>query len=114
MPQRYSPPEGFYDQPFYYVYNGDILTDGQNALNQQIAMIPGIGDFILRRVVGVDRLVNITSPTGQFQFRDRTGAYYESVPVNIQGGGEFAIAPELEYPDTGQIRFDLYTVLRAS
>jgi hypothetical protein len=114
MPQRYQPPPGYYDQPFFYVYNGDILTDGQNALNQEIPMIPGIGNFILRRIVGADRLVNISQPTGQFQCRDRNGSYIQSVPLNIQGGGEFAISPEIEYPDTGQIRFDLYTVLRAT
>jgi hypothetical protein len=114
MAERYSPPAGYYDQPFFYVFDGNILTDGQNALNNSVEMTPGIGDFILRRIVGVDRLVNTSSPTGRFWCQARSGAYIESQPVNIQGGGEFAVAPELEYPDQGHIVFDLYTVLKAT
>jgi hypothetical protein len=113
MPNKlYTPPDGTYDQPFTYVFDATALVDGQDALNQRIDMIPGIGDFILRRIVGVTRVVNTTSPNGQWRYRDAVGNYHQSVPENAAACTDYPVVPELFFPDTSEIGIDLYDVLR--
>ena len=108
--RRYSPPEGFYDLPFTYVYDGTGLVDGSNAAKQFVYIEGGLGDFILRRVVGLDTVINPVG--GQFQIEDDFLRYIQSDPCFVNGGGELVIAPETRYRETGAIRFDLYNVLR--
>jgi hypothetical protein len=107
--RRYTPPEGFDDLPFTYVYNGDDLVDGTNARNLAVEIEGGLGDFILRRVVGLDTIVNPVG--GQFQIEDDFLRYIQADPVFVNGGGELPICPELRYRELGAIRFDLYNVL---
>jgi hypothetical protein len=108
----YTPPAGFEDFPFTYVFDGSKLTDGQNAAKQFVYIEGGLGDFILRRVVGIDRVANPSG--GQFQIQDDLLTWIQSDPCFVQGGGELAIVPETRYREKGAIRFDLYNVLRES
>jgi FG-GAP repeat len=107
--RRYTPPDGFDDLPFTYVFNGDDLVDGTDARNQLVYIEGGLGDFILRRVVGLDTVVNPVG--GQFQIEDDFLRYIQADPVFVNGGGELPIVPELRYRELGAIRFDLYNVL---
>ena len=107
--RRYTPPDGFDDLPFTYVFNGDDLVNGTNARNQFVYIEGGLGDFILRRVVGLDTVVNPVG--GQFQIEDDFLRYIQADPVFVNGGGELPIVPELRYRELGAIRFDLYNVL---
>lgn len=111
MPLLYTPPEGYYDEPFIFVYDASSLSNGQNALNQYVNMDPGIGDFICRRVAGLQSVVNPSG--GQFQMRDNQLRYLQSVPLDAQGTDEIAIPDGVWYSKTGAIRFDLYDILVA-
>jgi len=105
LDEPYQAPPGYFDQPFWYVYNGDNLTNGQDARNVGITTYSG-SDFILRRVAGMDRLCT------QFQLRDNLwrllfdttqGAY-------TAGFNDFPLVPELLYPASAGITFDLLNV----
>lgn len=109
---EYSAPEGYYDEPFIWVYNASSLTNGQNAIGQTVPMDPAIGEFILRRVVGIQSVVNPSG--GQIQLADNSYRYLESLPIYANGTDELAIMPEEPYQPTGAIRFDLYDVLVAT
>jgi len=122
----YSPPRGYYDLPMLWSFDGSVLTDGVNALNQQVPIYAGYGDFILRRSLGFDRVLAHAggfSGTGQFQVRDAQGRYLQQIPqyVNIGGPGsllqnaaQHAVINELSFRENTQIKFDLYNVLRAT
>src|SRR5271166_6375179 len=129
MTSLYSPPPGYYDLPFTWVYDASALTDGQNFLNQQVKIFAGYGDFILRRIVGLDRVLSNAAavpgqvnPPGQFHIRDARGRYLQQFPqyINVGGPGatqnarDIAIVPESMYRENTGINFDLYDVLRAT
>jgi len=109
MSLLFTPPEGYYDTMFIFVYSTSSLLNGQNALNQRIDMDPGIGDFICRRVAGIQSVVNPSG--GQFQMRDNQLQNLQSLPLNAQGTDEIAIPDGVFYSKTGAIRFDLFDVL---
>jgi hypothetical protein len=129
MSLLYTPPEGFVDAPFAWVYdlnnpNGQNvpLTNGQNYPNQFISIDSGWGDFILRRIAGLDRALN-NAASGQYQIRDMIGRYLQSLPTCVGLGGpvqpsqstaQIAIVPEVPYKELSQIRFDLFDIKRAS
>ena len=106
----YTPPQGYYDLPFTWVYDASGLTDGASYPNQYVYLQGGYGDFVLRRLVGIDRVLN--PATGLFQIRDRFNAPTVSALVQSQNVTDQAILPELFYPETGAIKFDLYNILR--
>jgi hypothetical protein len=107
----YTPPDGYYDQPFIWIYDASGLQDGQNALNQYVYIQAPLGDFILRRIAGIKGVVNPSG--GQYQIKDKDGAYIEASPEYVTEDDDIMIIPELRYPETGFIGFDLYDVLRA-
>jgi hypothetical protein len=123
MSLLYQPPPGYYDLPMIWIYDGSALTDGTVALpNQQVPIFAGFGDFVLRRIVGLNNVLSKNTPNGQFQVRDAVGRYIQSVPQNIGSGGpgqiavssaDIAVIPELLYRENRQIYFDLYNILRA-
>lgn len=108
MTKLYSPPEGYIDLPFTWAYDGSGLTNGLNYLNQNVYLLGGYGDFIMRRVVGLDRL--LTAGAGLYQLKDRNNKEFQSLPVIVDGSSELMIVPEQPYPETGLIRFDLYDI----
>lgn len=115
MPDTYTPPDGSYDQPFYWIFDAQDLTDGSNALNQAQPILAGFGDFILRRTVGWAGVINTETPqAGAYQVKDRSLRYIESDPVYVQPApaDDNPVVPELLYPELSAIRFDLYNVLR--
>lgn len=108
MTKLYSPPEGYIDLPFTWAYDGSGLTNGLNYLNQNVYLLGGYGDFIMRRVVGLDRL--LAAGSGLYQLKDRNNKEWQSLPVIVDGSSELMIVPEQPYPETGLIRFDLYDI----
>jgi FG-GAP repeat len=108
----YRPPEGYYDVPFTWIFDASQLTDGVNALNQFVYIKAGYGDFICRRIVGLASVLNPT--TGKFQIKDRYERPIESDPkfVTAPGTDDELLIREIDYPETSNIRFDLYNVLR--
>lgn len=126
----YETPDGYFDIPQLWVFDGSQLTDGSNALNQSIPILAGYGDFVLRRVVGLDRLLSNlahvsgqATPPGQFQIQDALGNYLEQVPTYVTTGGQanpniatatIAVLPERMYKENTKINFDLYDILRAA
>ena len=106
----YSPPAGFYDAPFTWIFDGSGLTDASNALNIALPIYAGYGDFVMRRVVGLDNVLNAS--TGQFQYYDKLRRALQEVPQDINNGGEFATVPEIVYPENSSIYFDLWNVSR--
>lgn len=121
MVPLYTAPDGYYDLPFIWIYDGSGLTNGVNALNQRVSIYAGYGDFILRRIVGMDRVLqaNAGVNTGRFQVQDSRGRYIEEFPqyVGVGGAGsatqnsrDIAISKELYFRENTQINFDLYNV----
>jgi hypothetical protein len=111
LSRNYTPPEGSYDLPFTWIFDGTILQDNQTARQLPVQILPGFGDFVLRRIVGLDRVLN--PQTGQYQIYNKSNVPLEADPVFVQGGGELAIIPETEYPEKFKIMFDLYNILRS-
>ena len=125
----YAPPAGYIDSPFTYIFdpnnpNGTQvpLSNGGNYPNLFVNIDSGYGDFILRRVVGLDTILN-NSASGQYRLRNMTGSYFESLPVCVGTGGagtvsansaQLAILPEQLYVELSQIRFDLYDIQMAT
>ena len=107
----FTPPEGQYDTPFIFVFDATSLSNGQDAPNQRIDMDPGIGDFICRRVAGLQSVVNPVG--GRFQMKDDLLRSLQSFPVYANGTDEIAIPDGVFYSKTGAIRFDLYDILIA-
>jgi len=116
----YAPPPGYYDLPYTWIYDGSALNTFQNYFNQAVPIYAGYGDFILRRIVGMDRvLLDEAYPNnGRFQIRRANGAYIQSLPQYVGRGGpgvvlensaDQAIVRELLYKENTQIAFDLYT-----
>ena len=110
----YSPPVGFYDLPMIWIYDASGLVNGRSYLNQAVPIYAGYGDFVMRRVVGLDRILNQVATNGTYQIRDAIGRYLESVPVTmgtigLHGGTtqDIAIAPERIFKENTQIKFDL-------
>lgn len=110
MSRPYSTPPGTYDLPFTWVYDATGLTDGLAYPNQYVYLQGGYGDFILRRVVGLSRILDPT--TGQYQIRDNYNNYIEQVPLFGGSADDLGIAPELFYQELGAIKFDLGTILK--
>jgi hypothetical protein len=109
----YTPPSGTYDAPFTWVFDGSGLTDGSNALNQIVSVYAGYGDFVMRRVVGLQNVLNAAG--GQFQIYDASLDVLQHVPLNFQAANspyDSAIIPEELYQENSRIQLDLYKVLR--
>jgi len=116
----YAPPEGYSDFPFTWIFDGPEagLVADNNYPNQFIDVQSGWGDFIARRVLGLDTML-LTGPNGgQFQIKDARGRYLQSLPQyagNNSGGfslsqsmADMAIVPEILYRELTNISFDLY------
>jgi hypothetical protein len=108
----YSTPPGTYDMPFTWCYDASALTDGTAYPNQYVYLQGGYGDFILRRIVGLSRILDPT--TGQYQIRDNYNNYIEQAPLFGVSADDIGLAPELRYQELGAIKFDLGTILRPS
>lgn len=101
----YTPPKGSYDLPFTWTFDASGLTNGLAYPNQYVYLQGGYGDFILRRIVGLSRILDPS--TGQYQIRDNIQNYIEQTPVFGVSADDIGVAPELKYDELGAIRFDL-------
>jgi hypothetical protein len=106
----YRSPPGTFDLPFTWVFDASIFANGSAQPNSSVYLLGGYGDFLLRRVVGMNRIL-AGDKTGQFQIQRATkGSYIQSDPVMGENSPELAIAPEEWYPETGKIWFDLFGI----
>lgn len=121
----YSPPPGSYDLPYSWIYNlGSTPPDGSDLLNQFVYIQGGMGDFVLRRIVGLSRVLEpygMGGPpvtAGQYRIYDRNRTPLQGSPIYgwMNNGGnteqDIGVVPEEFFPGTGNIRFDLYRILR--
>lgn len=106
-PQAGAAPPGHYDLPFFYVFDGRVLTDGIDANNLAV-QVEADSDFLLRALYGLDLLI----PTGQSQFRHADHSNWFSNNLN-NAPLLYTCVPEKSYQASTQIRFDLFTVTRA-
>lgn len=105
----YQPPVGFVDETYTFVYDAfaNNLVDGNTYLNQTV-YIPGGYDFVLRRIVGID---SVLATSGQFQWRGSNQENTSSAPITCGTAlRDQLIVPEVFFPQTSQIAFDLYNV----
>jgi hypothetical protein len=116
----YKPPSGFYDQPFYYIFDGSSLTDGRDALNLAVPIIGGLGDFVMRRAVGWGNLVSASStPQGAYLLRDRSKYPLSHGPIFVTHqtsppNDDNLFPREQLYPEQSIISFDLMNILRTT
>ena len=132
-PHLYQPPPGYYDLPMTWLYDASALTDSTNGYvplsNQHVTVMAGYGDFILRRIVGLNNILSKTGfplgfpGDGLFQVRDALGRYLQSVPQYVGNSGvgygtlqdvaaDIAVVPELFFRENSQIYFDLVNIRR--
>jgi hypothetical protein len=106
----YTPPSGYFDLPYTYAFSAANLVNGNNYLNQYVYIQGGYGDFAVRRIVGMNRIL-AGGGTGLFQImRASQGVYQSSAPIQAPNTPETAAVPEEWYPELGQIGFDLYGI----
>lgn len=124
----YRPPEGTYDLPFSWIYDASQLTDLADFPKQFVYLQGGYGDFVLRRLVGLDRVLEdyqtgggVQSDGGTYRIYDRYGDPLQSDPMYANGSPGLGFAGlandigyphEVIYPETGQIKFDLFRVFK--
>src|ERR1700722_16519049 len=109
MEKLYSPPQGTFDLPFTWVFDASSLVDGQTYRNLFVYLQGGYGDFVLRRIVGLSRVLDPLA--GQFQIHDGGQRdYLESDPENAQNADDIGVVPEANYKELSAIKFDLYNV----
>lgn len=116
--RAYQTPKGKVDVPYAYVFDATGLTDG-NSYQRLSVPIDYNSEFILRRVSGLDLCVN-SNATGKFLCRDSNARQLQQNPIRpgviIDGAtvsGILPILPEIAYPPSSQINFDLLGVLRS-
>src|SRR5512136_2737042 len=111
----YRPPDGYKDDFFLYVLNGDALVAG--ATYQDTAVpINMDADFVLRKV---ENLRSLIPALGSWNLRYPDGRYLSSLPMFtdnalgsflINGSASPAIIPEIVYPRGTSIIADLFNV----
>ncbi len=116
--RAYAPPAGYSDFPFTWVFDATSLTPRQSYPNQFVTVQSGYGDFILRRIMGLDTV--LVGGSGQFQIKDTSGRYFQSLPQNIGpnagsnslsgSAADIAVLPERRYKELSNIGFDLYDI----
>jgi hypothetical protein len=106
----YSPPDGYFDLPFTWAFDASIFANGSSPLGSSIYLLGGYGNFLARRVVGLNRIL-AADGTGKFQIaRKSRNVYLSSDPVQAPNSPELAIVPAEPYLETGKIWFDLYGI----
>jgi hypothetical protein len=103
---NYTPPPGFVDQPYFWCFDTDSIADGSTLLNQAINL-PGGYDFILRRITGLESVLDST--TGEWNFRPGPGprSFASEYMNSPEKWNDRLIVPECTYPETSAINFDL-------
>ena len=111
----YRSPEGTLDVPFVYVFDGSTLTDGLVQLQNLPVQLQGESEFILRRIAGVNTVVDTAANGGKFNYRTPHGAYANGNPSSgIVAGQNWPVVPEKLYTrHNSAIFFDLYQTLRS-
>lgn len=108
--RRYRTPPNTYDLPFTWIFDASGLTPGQTYENQTVYIKGGLGDFIMRRMVGISLIepnAGNLAASGSYQLQNRNGNYISSAPIAGGQADDIGIVPEEMYPSTGQIRIDL-------
>lgn len=114
----YRVPDGKVDIPYIYIYDASGLTDGRDYMNQAVTTFHD-SDFILRRIAGMRNVIESATGAGMYQvYRPGQNPFFAS-PIKIATRapgaallGSLAVMPEVRYPASSLIVFDLYDVLR--
>ena len=104
--QEYRTPEGFTDQPYIHVYDGDALTDATDYTNVPVVVPHDGAAFVLRQIYGRNNLC------ARIQFRD-SAAPLTSADAGIVMPNTYPIIPERVILPEGALVGDFYTVARA-
>ena len=112
--EPYRTPEGFLDFPFIYVFDGTALTDGNTYFNLALAQ-QGDSDFVLRRIVGLDTILDTPANGGKWNYKNASGSYANASQASgIARVPNWPVLPEKFYPFNAQFGFDLFKVLRSN
>ena len=116
LPECYRTPAGFIDQHYIYAFNTDRFADGGTYTNLSIPIIDGY-DLIVRRVKGLPSVVDISQKTGKWQMKSAGSVYLSNLPMAVGFNAtevlnEWLVIPEITYPHSSQIQFDLHNTLR--
>lgn len=111
----YIIPAGYGDTFFQYVFDtqGQGLVNGQDSIGQLGVNVLD-GSFVGRYFSGVNTI------THKLQYYDWLKRKFFSEPAQLGVGspalfyGNKVILPEVEWPDSGRINFDLYTIAQTS
>lgn len=95
----------FYDLPFIYVSDLDQFTNGVNYSNVPVPLVNN-SDFLLRRICGVN------NAAAKFRFRDDLGQNRIQTATTVPN--DYPLVPEVLYPPTAEITYDVQNVLRAN
>lgn len=106
---HYQTPEGYSDFPFTYIFDGNSLQDGVN-LSQVKKALHGDSDFILRDIMGLEKLVDTPANGGRVQLYNASGTFMSDKPMIPPP--VLPIVPEKLYQFKDVIRFDLYHTKR--
>jgi len=110
----YPVPPGYEDSHFLYVFEAGGLVDGANY--QDLAVRVADYDFLLRKIDGLGSVLDpgFAALAGQFLLKDKERYPTAAAPVYITNtsGASWPMVPELKYPQSSLITFDLYRVLR--
>jgi hypothetical protein len=117
LEEPYLTPLGSMDVPFAYVFDATGITDAQAQVLNNGKALQGDSEFILRRIVGMDNVVDTKANGGRFNFKNASGSYSIGSPAGSAGGvyrhANWVVIPEKKYPKNTQIVFDLFQTLRA-
>ena len=115
--QSYQTPPGKIDVPYVYVFDASQLTDGATYNNLGV-VIDHDSEFILRRVVGLDLVLN-PNATGAFLGRYQDQMKMQQSPIRpgllLDGttrSGMLPVLPEGVFKPASKIGFELHGVLR--
>lgn len=111
---QYYPPPGYGDTFFQYVFDAQnaspALVNGNTYFQQGIPVLDG--SFLVRHWSGLPTIAT------QLQIYDWLRRQFAASPMNLGAGtgqyGQMVVLPEVEYPDSGNIRFDLTNVAQDS
>ena len=107
MTRLYTPPPGFVDLPYSWAFDASALTNGADYINLLTYIKGGYGDFVMRRVVGLNRILD---PTGTYQLQDRNLAGLSQIPIIAASADDIGIVPELLYKEQDSIRMNIANV----
>lgn len=107
MEEEYRTPEGYYDLPYIFAYDGDALTDGNSYTGIPVFVGNDQAGFVFRQVYGRANLA------ARIQLRDSAAPFFSGAQGAIIPN-TYPIVPEKYFPPGRELFIDLFTVARAN